>query len=220
MTDPGTPAESPQPEPQAVHPQAPYPQAPYPNAPYPNAPYPNVPYPPVQYVGAGFSGGPPMPPPVAPRSRTGLWVALALVGVVLLAGLGVGGFLLVRFATADDPCESVAAAATDGLATVLTIDGTDLDGYRARATERVTPELWEPSLEKTAKMVEAMPQPTSTVATVRDAKVVSCSDSHAVVDVVADSRSSSAGMPPASVSSQVRLTLVRVDGEWLIDKAK
>ena len=55
-------------------------------------------------------------------------MALALLGVVLLAGLGVGGFLLVRLATADDPCESVAAAATDGLATVLTIEGADLDG--------------------------------------------------------------------------------------------
>lgn len=61
---------------------------PPPNQPYPPSP----PYPPDPQWQAGW-GAPPPPPP---RKERGRLVALVLVGALVLAGLGVGTFLLVR----------------------------------------------------------------------------------------------------------------------------
>ncbi|QJY47273.1 hypothetical protein [Pseudonocardia broussonetiae] len=109
----------------APHPGAPYPGSPYPGSPYPasqyqGAQYPGTqyaaaPYPGTQYSAAQYAGGPytggqyaagrypgapyPGAPHPGPRRRRGRLVALVVVGVLLLAALGVGGYLLLTRTT-------------------------------------------------------------------------------------------------------------------------
>ena len=76
------------------------------NAPpqYPQQQYPQQQYPPQQ------QWGPPQPPP--PKSRTGLYVGLAAVVVLVLAAVGVTGFVTPGFFLSDDEPQAAAPPAS------------------------------------------------------------------------------------------------------------
>lgn len=97
----------------------------------PNQPYgavPPPPYPPPGAPSAGPPGGPPGGPPFPPPPGSGggdagkgLWIALAVVGVVALAGVIVALVLLLTGddkdaddEKADDPASSATSSATSG----------------------------------------------------------------------------------------------------------
>ena len=128
----GTGFTGPTPDPATPYPGQPY-QAPYPGPPY-QAPYPGPPYqaqphsaPPYQayahpgqpYPGQPYPGQPYPAPPVARRSRTGLWIALGAGALVLFVAVAVAAFAVVRIAARPTQGEPPSGAEAGLLALVL-----------------------------------------------------------------------------------------------------
>jgi len=129
---------SPTPPPGAGGPAAPYQGGTTPPPPPPGAP--------AQPGGYGGGYGQPSYQPAAGGSGggSGKWILLAVVGVLLLALIGVAGFFGIRALTddddgadtADDSSETVTDGATDG----GTDPGTDDPGTTADGSESTSPE--------------------------------------------------------------------------------
>ncbi|MFT4201836.1 hypothetical protein [Gordonia sp. (in: high G+C Gram-positive bacteria)] len=170
-------------------------------------------------------GAYPPPGPQQPRGKgsAGIIVAVLAAVVVLLAALGVGGYLGYR-ALAGDHCDSVGTAAAGYVTAVSSLDpDTTKEAYLARIRDRSTPKLYA-KVRDTADALFTMRDKNPTAAQSRtDAKVLhesvaDCTKKSATVTLtVANTAHRPGAITEDSQRMVVTVDMTWSDGRWLAD---
>ncbi|MFT4085538.1 MAG: serine/threonine-protein kinase [Gordonia sp. (in: high G+C Gram-positive bacteria)] len=183
--------------------------------------------PPQQYgPGSGQFAGPAPQPSVVPPSSTsqpsgkGKWIALAVVAaVVVLAGLGVGGYFLVRGSDAvvADHCDSVEQAAGEGVASVFTYDYRHVDDDMSQAKSHLTGQALKQVEDNSDAQIRIIAKAKSTGrAEVTQTTVDKCSGDDALVLTMTKVTMTTDGTTTNAQTLAVWATMKYVDGKWLI----
>jgi Mce-associated membrane protein len=172
----------------------------------------------------------PAPPAAAdaPRRRSRVAVpALAVVvvlAVVAAATVALAGLVAARVSSAnavDGTRGDVVGAATSGVATVLSYDYRHLDTDFARARGLLTPKFRKQYDDTTAKGVRPLAAKYKAIssADVSAAGVVEAGRDRAVVLVFVNQTVTNSQLTaPRLDRSRIKVSLVRSQGRWLIDK--
>jgi Mce-associated membrane protein len=146
-------------------------------------------------------------------------VALTVLAVVLAGAAGFAAFRVVGSSSTDAAGQEALDAARTGLPLVLSYSARTLDANLGRAREQITGSFAE-QFDRIAANVIApgtRDQQITTTATVRRGAVISSTtDEVATLLFVDQSTTTTASPDPRQTTTQVRVTMSRVAGRWLI----
>lgn len=162
----------------------------------------------------------------APAPASGRWVAVCLYGVlpasILLLGLAAGvlKWLDGKYGTVETARTAAVQAATDSTVTMLSYEPETVEGDLAAARDRLTGDFKESYISLTEEVVipGAKEQRISSAASVPAAAVVSATADKAVVLVYINQTTAVGDDPPTNLTSTARVTLDKVEGQWLISE--
>ena len=175
----------------------------------------------------GRSG--PVPQPASPpKSRTRLWVALAVAAVVVLVAGGVGGYFLLRSSpdsgkahggagnVAEQACRDARDAAGNAMAEALTVDLSDMDGWRSRVDRVMTGQALEQMTQQMAALEDLLRAGSGgkVTTTVTATGLQRCSGGEAAVLVVTSSQAQSAGQDEQTTPLEFAVVVTDDDGTW------
>ena len=168
--------------------------------------------------------------PPAPRARrtgrtgSGGIAAVAVLAVLAVVTVALAGLVGARLSSAnavDSTRGDVVGAATSGVATVLSYDYRHLDTDFARAQGLLTPKFRKQYDDTTAKGVRPLATKYKAIssADVSAAGVVEAARDRAVVLVFVNQTVTNSQLSaPRLDRSRIKVSLVRSNGRWLIDK--
>ncbi|MGV0834260.1 hypothetical protein [Mycolicibacterium thermoresistibile] len=142
--------------------------------------------------------------------------------VVLLLTLGAGYLVWMdgRATAVEQARTEAVQVASDGTVAMLSYESATVEEQLAAARDRLTGDFKDSYTSLTDEVVipGAKEQQISSVATVPAAAVVSATTDSAVVLVYINQTTEVGEDPPTNLTSTARVTLDKVDGQWLISQ--